>query len=455
VTMASTMLFKNARLIDGISDQPRTEVSMLIEGDRIAAVQSGPIPVPAGAEVIDLKGQTVLPGLIDTHVHTTLMDRECLPLFLAAGVTTARDVGGKLEKVLQLRDDLNSGRQLGPRLFVLGPLLDGRDESFSGSFGEMLDSVPSVEAVPQKIGDLLKAGVDGIKIYFTMPPDTAKAIIKFVDRRVPVTAHLGYTHSLDVIGAGIDGLEHVWISPYNEFCALNMQFGPGASMMDPNFWIRLTKGWEEADLQGEGARTWFGAMVEKQVNMGTTLDLLWLAKSGSEAAQRDSDRRFIPPMALTRQHEMAAHIGERPDWDIHPGLFDPSRCTKALEKHQAVTGILHEAGGLVVGGTDCGALSYPPPGFALLREIELLAEPMGSMAAIKAVTSVAARYLRQQANIGSIVAGLYADFLIVNGDPLRDPRDLRRLTTVYRGGVAYKPEALLAQVPKSTVGEAA
>src|SRR5438105_10791625 len=367
--MASTMLFKNGRLIDGISDQPRTEVSMLIEGDRIAAVQSGPIPVAAGAEVIDLKGQTVLPGLIDTHVHTTLMDRECLPLFLAAGVTTARDVGGKLEKVLQLRDDLNSGRQLGPRLFVLGPLLDGRDESFSGSFGEMLDSVPSVEAVPQKIGDLLKAGVDGIKIYFTMPPDTAKAIIKFVDRRVPVTAHLGYTHSLDVIGAGIDGLEHVWISPYNEFCALNMQFGPGASMMDPSFWIRLTKGWEEADLQSEGARTWFGEMVEKQVNMGTTLDLLWIAKSGSEAAQRDPDRRLIPPMALARQREMAAHIGERPDWDIHPGLFDPSRCAKALQKHQAVTGILHEAGGLVVGGTDCGALSYPPPGFALLREI--------------------------------------------------------------------------------------
>jgi hypothetical protein len=83
-------------------------------------------------------------------------------------VTTARDVGGKLEKVLRLRSDLNSGRQLGPRLFVLGPLLDGRDESFGGEFGEILDSVPSVDAVPDKIGHLLKSGVDGIKLYFTM-----------------------------------------------------------------------------------------------------------------------------------------------------------------------------------------------------------------------------------------------------------------------------------------------
>jgi imidazolonepropionase-like amidohydrolase len=111
--------------------------------------------------------------------------------------------------------------------------------------------------------------------------------------------------------------------------------------------------------------------------------------------------------------------------------------------------MLHEAGGLVVGGTDCGALAYPPPGFALLREIELLADAIGATAAIKAVTSVAARYLRQHDNIGSIAPGRYADFLIIDGDPLRDVRELRKLTTVYRGGVAYDPQALLAQVPKS------
>jgi imidazolonepropionase-like amidohydrolase len=91
----------------------------------------------------------------------------------------------------------------------------------------------------------------------------------------------------------------------------------------------------------------------------------------------------------------------------------------------------------------------------LLREIELLAEAIGAMAAIKAVTSVAARYLRQQDNIGSVAAGRYADFLVVDGDPLRDPRELRRLSTVYRGGVAYQPGALLAAMPKSNVGQAA
>ena len=165
--------------------------------------------------------------------------------------------------------------------------------------------------------------------------------------------------------------------------------------------------------------------------------------------QHDPDRRYIPQPALARQKVMAARIGERPDWDVHPGFFDPYQGTKALEKHQQVTRLLHEAGGLVVGGTDCGALAYPPPGFALLREIELLAEAIGAMAAIKAVTSVAARYLRQQDNIGAVAPGRYADFLVIDGDPLRDTRELRKLTTVYRGGVAHDPQAILARAPKS------
>ncbi len=446
-------VYTNARLIDGLADQPQEGVSIVVDGERISQITGSDAPAPTGAEVIDLTGKTVVPGLIDTHVHATLLDSESLPLFVAAGVTTARDVGGKLEKVTQLREDLRTGAKLGPRLFVLGPLLDGVDQSmdYNGELGEMLDSVPSVEAVPQKIGDLLKAGVDGVKLYFTLPPDTAKAIIRFVDKRVPVTGHLGYTHSLDLINEGIDGLEHMWISPYNEFCALDMQFGQGASMMDPGFWTQITKGWEEADLEGESAKTWFGAMVDKQVNMGTTLDLLWLAKFGTQAALKDPDRRYIPPMALGRQRAMASRIGERPDWDIHPGVFDPAKCVKALEKHQEATRILHESGGLVVGGTDCGGLPYPPPGFALLREIELLSEALGAMDAIKAVTSVAARYLRQEDNVGSVAAGRYADFSILDGDPLRDVRELRSTTTVVRGGVGYNPAELLEQVPHSEV----
>lgn len=447
--MAQTTLLQNARVIDGLADQPRDTISILVTGERITAVGENLPPPSPGTQIIDVQGKTIVPGLIDTHVHTTMMDIESLPLFLAAGVTSARDVGGKLDTVRQLKSDLNSGHTLGPRLFICSPLLDGADSSdpYGGPLSTMLDSIPSVEAVPHKITEILNAGVDGVKLYFTLPPDTAEAVIRFVDKRVPVTGHLGYTHSLDAIKWGIDGLEHVLISPYNEFCTLDMQFGPGASMVNPKFWTQLLKGWEEADLHSKSAHTWFDAMVNHQVHMGTTLDVLWISKCGVEGALRDPDRSYIPPAALARQKALAAHTGERADWDVYLGFFDSSRGVKALEKHQQVTQMLHEAGGLVVGGTDCGALPYPPPGFALLREVELLAEAIGTMAAIKAVTSVAARYLRKQDDIGIIVPGRYADFLVVDGDPLRDVRALRKLTTVYRGGIAYDPQTLLARVP--------
>ena len=103
--MAQATVFANARLIDGLSASARTGVSILVEGERIRQVSEKPIAA-TGAKVVDLAGKTVLPGLIDTHIHTVMMDAECFPLFLAAGVTTARDVGGRLDLVLQNRADL-------------------------------------------------------------------------------------------------------------------------------------------------------------------------------------------------------------------------------------------------------------------------------------------------------------------------------------------------------------
>ena len=166
--MAQQTLLRNARVIDCISKQPRDGVSILIRGERIVKVDAR-IDAGADTDVIDCTGKTLMPGLIDTHVHATMVDEIDLQLFLGAGVTTARDVGGKLEKVIALRGRVNSGAVLGPRLFVCGPLLDGRGDSFDhqGEFGIMLDNVPDVAAAPGKINQLLSAGVDGIKLYLT------------------------------------------------------------------------------------------------------------------------------------------------------------------------------------------------------------------------------------------------------------------------------------------------
>lgn len=446
--MTKEIVLRNARLIDGISDQPRDRVSIVMKDGRIASVTDGDGPAGAGAEIVDCSGKTVMSGLIDTHVHSTFIDRTDLTLFLAAGVTAARDVGGRLDKVLRLRGQVNSGEVVGPRLYVYGPLLDGADHSFgAGDLSDMLDNIPNPAAAPAKINHMLDSGVDGIKVYFTMQPDTVKAVIRAVDKRVPVTGHLGYTTAMQAIEYGIDGLEHIWISPYQDISSPEMRLAPGASMSNRSFWLHTIKGWEEMNLQAPNAQAFFGAMVEKQIKMGTTLDLLWTAYAGLEGALADPDRAYIPPHCLARQAAQNKKVKAGAAWDIHPGYWEPGEGRKALDKQLDAVRILHEKGGVVVGGTDCGGLNYPPPGFALLREVELLSQAMGAMAALKAVTVGAARALRREHELGKVKPGYFADLLLLDKDPSKDVRDLRSLSRVYRGGIVYDPKVLLAARP--------
>ena len=149
--MANYILLKNARLFDGNGDRVVADSWVLIENDRIASVGRGNAAPPQGTWVVDVAGQTVLPGLIDTHVHTLMMGDEGLRLFIAAGVTAARDCGGKLEGVKAIQRALASGDKVGPRLYVCGPMLQGSVQSLPEPFASvMLESVDSTDAIPRQ-----------------------------------------------------------------------------------------------------------------------------------------------------------------------------------------------------------------------------------------------------------------------------------------------------------------
>jgi hypothetical protein len=450
--MANYTLLKNARLFDGNSDAAVPDSWVLIRDDRIESVGRGNAAAPAGARVVDVAEQTVLPGLIDTHVHTLMMGDEGLRLFIAAGVTSARDCGGKLERVKGVQKALASNEKVGPRLYVCGPLLQGSVQALPEPFASvMLESVESVDAVPHKVKPLLENEVDCIKLYFTLPAETGQRIISYVGGNVPVTGHLGWMRASEAVKAGINGLEHASISPFQDICPLQHQWGPNPSMMSREWGEKLRLGWQEADFAEPRTRDLIANMAQRQVALGTLLSVDWMTWNGFDNTRRDPDRRYIPPAVLERHRAMAQALGGGEDWDLRlPGFGggghsgDPR---KALEKQLDFCRLLHAAGGLLVGGTDAGGVSMPPPGFSLLRELELLAVAIGNTAALRAVTSEAARYLRKQSDIGSIAPGRFADLLIVNGDPLNDVRDLRKLTTVYKGGVEYAPAEILASIP--------
>jgi hypothetical protein len=451
--MNNYKLLKNARLFDGNSDNAVPDSWVLIRDDRIESIGRGNAIAPQGSTTIDAAGRFVLPGLIDTHVHTLMMGDEGLRLFVAAGVTAARDCGGKLAGVKAVQQALAAGEKIGPRLYICGPLLQGAVQSLPEPFASvMLESVESIDAVPVKVKPLLENQVDCIKLYFTLPAETGQRIISYVGGTVPVTGHLGWMRASDAIKSGINGLEHVSISPFQDICPVQHRWGPTPSMMDREWGRKLRLGWQEADLDAPGTRDLIAEMAQRQVALGTLLSVDWMTWSGFESARRDPDRRFIPPAVLARHRaigEALGNLGE--DWDLHfPGFGDGGHSgdpRKALEKQIDFCRRLYAAGGLIVGGTDAGGVSMPPPGFSLLREVEMLSVAIGHAAALRAVTSKAAGYLRKQNDIGTIAPGRLADLLVVDGDPLKDIRDLRKLSSVYLGGIEHKPAEILAGIP--------
>ena len=275
--MANYTLLKSARLFDGNTDRAIADSWVLIENDRIASLGQGNPTAPQGSKVVDVAGQTVMPGLIDTHVHTLMMGDEGMRLFIAAGVTAARDCGGRLEGVKGVQKALAAGEKLGPRLYVCGPLLQGTVQSLPEPFASiMLESVPSPDAVPDKLKPLLENEVDCIKLYFTLPAETGQRIISYVGGSVPVTGHLGWMRASEAVKAGINGLEHVSISPFQDICPLQHRWGPNPSMMSREWGQKLHLGWQEADLGAPATKDLIAHMAQRQVALGTLLSVDWM-----------------------------------------------------------------------------------------------------------------------------------------------------------------------------------
>jgi hypothetical protein len=164
--------FVRAVVLDGRGGTPIESGTVVVEGDRIEAVgPSDSVELPAGADVVDLRGKTLMPGLADMHVHLTggwdgeavelLGYRRYLNALLYAGVTTVLDTGNVTPFVTQMRDEVAAGRLVGPRIYCAGPLIDGPDPLWP----PITYSVMSVEQIPRLVRQLKASRVDVIKAY--------------------------------------------------------------------------------------------------------------------------------------------------------------------------------------------------------------------------------------------------------------------------------------------------
>ena len=410
-----------------VSDQ-----TILLRGDRIERIgpQQSFGKIPREAQVFDVRGKFIIPGLIDAHVHLVhqlddahMTGDEVLPMFLAAGVTTIRDVGDTVVPQRLIARYAEAHAESCPRVFLCSPLIDGAPP-FHRDIGWALTDP---EAVPAFVEDMAKWGVTTLKIYAGTPRAVGRRVIEEGHRRgLMVTAHLGPYRAEDAVADGIDCLEHIW-SVFNYIISDEVR--------------RIPDHRASLDLTNPLARSLTTNLVQRRVMVDPTLAVFrnMILLNDLESVNQHPDNAHAP--ARLRQH----WENYRRRAKLDPATLDVRR--REFLKYQELTALLYRAGVPILAGTDTPE-PFVPPGFSLLQELEMFVEAgLPPSAALQAATINNARALKQESQLGSIEPGKLADLVILSADPTADIHNVRRIEKVIRGGRISEPAALLKKVP--------
>jgi imidazolonepropionase-like amidohydrolase len=395
-------------LIDGTGRDPVPDSVVVIEKGRI--VEAGPksrVKIPSGAQKVDVRGKTILPGLWDMHAHFEQV--EWGPIYLAAGATTVRDCGNEFEFITAVRDAVASGHGLGPRLLLAG-IVDGTGPSALGV--ARVDTPEQAKMWTDKYHD---AGFQQMKIYSSVKLEEVKDVAEEAHRLgMTVTGHVPIgLNAYQTIEAGQDQINHI---PYIVDIMVPTLPADASRLDHANAAANL-------DLNSPAAQQAIAFLVQHGTVVDPTLALFefFSASTAKPAAS-------IEPGVLKVAPELQAILA-----DVGPPSPQVEIREKVFAKELAVVGALHKAGVPIVAGTD-----QTVPGHSLHREIELYVQAgFTPMEAIQAATIVPARVMGLDKEIGTVEAGKRADVIILDGNPLESIRNVRKVEFVITNGIMY------------------
>jgi imidazolonepropionase-like amidohydrolase len=415
-----TVALVGATLIDGTGSPALNDSSVLIQGGKI--VSAGPrdkVKLPKDAQIVDLTGKTIVPGLWDMHAHFEQV--EWGPVYLAAGVTTVRDCGNEFEFITAVRDAINSGHGVGPRLLLAG-IVDG-----SGPIALGVARVDTPEQAREWVHRYHDAGFDQIKIYSSVKKENLEVVAAEAHKLgMTVTGHIpdGMT-GFDGVNAGMDQINHISYV---------------ASMMDP-------------------------AIAGRESGAAPQQRLVALRNFDPDSEQSRKALQFLkahhtvidPTLTV---FEMFMRTGKRPFESLEPGVAKvaPALATQLrnvgpgpagaelgearFAVSQKAVAALHRAGIPIVVGTD-----QTVPGHSVHREMELYVEAgFTPMEALQAATIVPARAMRLDKEAGTIEPGKRADLVVLGANPLDHISNIRQTERVMQAGIFYDCAALWKSV---------
>lgn len=386
----TTLALTRIRLIDGRGGPPLENATVVIRGDRIvAAGRSEEIAVPPDAERIEAPGLSVVPGLVDAHLHTT-NPATTARAFLANGVTAFRDPGHPFRFYAGLPE---IAAPL-PRIFLTGSHLDVAPPAWP----EQARLVANADDARRAVDENVAGGASAIKLYFRMPvPYIAAACEAARARGVLVTAHLELVDPVDAIRAGVRGIEHL-----TSF---------GLTLATPAEAARFRAAVDASNQ----------ARTAERFNLWASLDL--------------DDKSRVDPLLATLVRERVYVCPTLGIFEVRAGDKTATETRlRAFQNLLRFTGLCHRAGVMLVVGSHT-SVPHAKAGWAYQHELELFVEAgLTPMEALQAATRLTARYLDAEDRLGTIEPGKAADLMLVEGNPAQNIRAMSQIRGVLLNG---------------------
>lgn len=387
------------RLFDGVSDRLQENVDIVIERNRIRGVAPHNPSAHTGT-VVDATGLTVMPGLIEMHGHSFVEYGEPLGReWLAYGVTTVRSPAGTAYGSIELREAVDAGVRVGPRLFAAGYQIDG-----SRVYYPISAAISTAEHLKRELERAAKLNHDLVKTYVRLPDGFQKDAIDLAHASgMAVTSHELYPAA----AFGADGTEHTSGTSRRGY---SPKVGPlGSTYQD----VR--------DL-----------IVKTGMALTPTISLGQFPPAGEPGVLEDPRLRLLPPWVV----EGASGRGGRGGRGGGAG-----RQLSAQHSRETVRAVFRE-GGQVVAGTDSPISPY---GASLHAELaEYIAAGLTPFEALSTATTRAAKVLGLERDLGSVEPGKLADLIVVEGDPLADVHAAKRVKQVIRNGDVFTMDQLMS-----------
>lgn len=442
VQQPDLVVIRDVTVIDGTGAAPRSNMSVVVEGRRIAAIgKADSVRYSPSAKVIDGTGKYLIPGLWDMHVHLRDLDGT-LPLFVVNGVTTVRDMGSDLATTLATRQRIESGELVGPRIRTAGLAVESRswltqyvhlmreqgadDEKVERFLRTRIAAGDPLEA-RAVVDSLISLGADFIKVRHVESPAVLTALgAAAAEAGAQLVGHYVWVVSLEEsVRAGQHSIEHNIL--------------PGFQQKSPQ---------EKHGI--------FAALLEHDTHLVPTLvtnemqtlsfeRLLALAEDRSGSI--DPRNRYVSrPIreSWLETIEMNAADEERPRPETIQQMIDDSNVFL-----REVTA----AGVKMLAGTDVPSMGTFA-GFSLHDELELLVDTYGldPMEVLRSATADAAVFLGMDEDVGTIAEGKRADLVLLDANPLADIASTRRIDTVIADGRVFDKAArqrLLREIESS------